>query len=194
MSGLPAPLAVEGRVYRISFARASAPKGAPHLNLVQADGFELILPGVGDRRVLGVGEQDRRAVGVQQREQLQPGPNRRRLREQALRVLRADRLDIGDGAGAQMRQLLLGQFHRGREFGHRSYSSFGGQAQRLSTRPGANFQSRACTFIFLTTLSGWGFATSIDSRPFASSAPSTCMPSASRKLRWNWRAAMPRWM
>ena len=34
---------------------------------------------------------------------------------------------------------------------------------------------------------------SIDNRPFFKSAPITSMPSASTKVRWNWRAAMPRW-
>src|SRR5579875_1541510 len=29
--------------------------------------------------------------------------------------------------------------------------------------------------------------------PLSSAAPSTSMPSASTKQRWNWRAAMPRW-
>src|SRR5262245_22193904 len=37
-----------------------------------------------------------------------------------------------------------------------------------------------------------GRTTSIDNRPFASSAPDTSRPSARTKLRWNWRAAMPR--
>ena len=33
----------------------------------------------------------------------------------------------------------------------------------------------------------------MESSPFFKSAPSTSIPSASTKVRWNWRAAMPRW-
>ena len=47
--------------------------------------------------------------------------------------------------------------------------------------------------IVFTIRSGCGRARSIDSSPFFRSAPSTSMPSASTKVRWNWRAAMPRW-
>ena len=42
--------------------------------------------------------------------------------------------------------------------------------------------------------SGCGRTRSIDNNPFFRSAPDTSMPSASTKVRWNWRAAMPRWM
>jgi len=44
-----------------------------------------------------------------------------------------------------------------------------------------------------TIRSACGRTRSIDSNPFFRSAPSTSMPSASTKVRWNWRAAMPRW-
>ena len=41
--------------------------------------------------------------------------------------------------------------------------------------------------------SACGRTRSIDNSPFFRSAPKTSMPSASTKVRWNWRAAMPRW-
>ena len=40
---------------------------------VQADGLELVFPGVGDRRVAGVGQHDRRSVGGEQREEFEAG-------------------------------------------------------------------------------------------------------------------------
>ncbi len=48
--------------------------------------------------------------------------------------------------------------------------------------------------IVLMTRSGSGLAGSVGSSPFFRSAPSTCIPSASTKVRWKWRAAVPRWM
>ncbi len=54
-------------------------------------------------------------------------------------------------------------------------------------------QSRARMSIRRTTRSGSGRTRSMERRPFERSAPSTSIPSAKRKTRWNWRAAMPRW-
>src|SRR5712671_3483121 len=75
---------------------------------VQAHRFELLAPGVGDRRFAAVGQHDRRAVrGVQRIEQ---GARRklRRLRELLLHVLGADRLDIGEAAAAEQRECFPG--------------------------------------------------------------------------------------
>jgi hypothetical protein len=41
--------------------------------------------------------------------------------------------------------------------------------------------------IVLMTFSGSGLARSIDNSPFFRSAPNTCIPSASTKVRWKWR-------
>src|SRR5260370_38009160 len=59
--------------YRPSVVRQSA------LRSMDADGLELLAPGVGDRRLTAVGQHDRRAVGRVQGEQLHAGVELRRL-------------------------------------------------------------------------------------------------------------------
>jgi len=51
-------------------ARRTTPSAFRFQRSVQADGLQFVLPGVSDRRVLGIGQHDRRAVGAKQREQL----------------------------------------------------------------------------------------------------------------------------
>src|SRR5271166_4310548 len=152
---------------------------------MQADGLQLVLASVGERLVLGIGQHDRRTVGSEQREQFQARAERGRLRKDARNVFRIDRLDIGERAVAKLSELLRRQvkrlFHCGSHL-----PSF----PAVVTSPGAH-QSRAMTWIFLTIRSGCGRMRSIDNSPCARSAPRTCMPSARRKPRWNWRAAMP---
>ena len=70
---------------------------------------ELMLPGVGHRRVLAVGQHDWRAIGRQKGEKLHAGLEALDLREQRQRLFRLDRPDIGDRAFAEMGELVGGQ-------------------------------------------------------------------------------------
>src|ERR1700739_4888818 len=128
-----------------------------------------------------------------QREKLQSRRDLRRLGKQSRYVLGTDLLHIGDMALAKCRQRLGGDafgFKHNTHFTHGLDSSV-----RLSGRVRSSFHySCSLIAIVLTTLSGSGLARSIDNSPFFRSAPSTCIPSASTKVRWKWRAAMPRWM
>src|ERR1051326_7083054 len=65
-------------------------------SLVDAHRLELVAPGVGDGRFTAVRDHDRGAIGGMQREQLSAGFELRRLREHALHVVQADRVDVGD--------------------------------------------------------------------------------------------------
>src|ERR1700676_4864497 len=160
---------------------------------VNADGLQFVAPCIRDRRFAAVGQHDRRAVGGVQCEQLQSRRDLRRLGEQPRHVLGTDLLHIGDMALAQGRQRLQGdalRFKRNITFSH-GLDSF----VRLSGRVRYSFHySCSLIAIVLTILSGSGRARSIDNSPFFRSAPSTNIPSASTKVRWKWRAAMPRWM
>src|SRR6267143_1919 len=160
---------------------------------VNADSLQLIAPCIRDRGFPAVGQHDRRAVGGMECEQLQSRRDLRRLGKQPRHVLRADLFHIGDMALAQGRQRLGGNaciFKYGTSFSHGLDSSV-----RLSGRVRYSFHySCSLIAIVLTTFSGSGRARSIDNSPFFKSAPSTCIPSASTKVRWKWRAAMPRWM
>src|SRR5258708_18616620 len=160
---------------------------------VTADGLQLVAPCVCNRRFPAVGQHDRRAVGGMQREKLQSRRDLRRLGKQPRHVFGADLLYVGDMTLAQMGQRLGRDafgFERNTHFTHGLDSSV-----RLSGRVRSSFHySCSLIAIVLTTLSGSGLARSIDSSPFFRSAPSTCIPSASTKVRWKWRAAMPRWM
>src|ERR1019366_4965079 len=160
---------------------------------VNADGLQFVAPCVGNRRFAAVGQHDRGAVGGMQREQLQSRRDLRRLRKQPRHVLGTDLLHIGDMALAQARQRLGGD---ARGFKHNtSYSHGLDSSVRLSGRVRYSFHySCSLIAIVLTIFSGSGRARSIDNSPFFKSAPSTCIPSASTKVRWKWRAAMPRWM
>src|SRR3978361_1774005 len=117
----------------------------------------------------------------------------RRLGEKPRHVLGTDLFHIGDVAFAQGRQRLGGDvisFVRNVTFSH-GLDSF----CRPSGRVRYSFHySCSLIAIVLTTFSGSCLARSIDSSPFFRSAPSTCIPSASTKVRWKWRAAMPRWV
>src|SRR5258706_5952653 len=159
---------------------------------VHTHGLELVAPGVGNRGFARIGQHDRRTVGGVKRKQLQPRRDLRRLRKQPRHVLGADLLDVGDMAFAHARQRLQGNagFQRNITFSH-GLDSCG----RLSGRVRYSFHySCSLIAIVLTIFSGSGRARSIDNSPFFKSAPSTCIPSASTKVRWKWRAAMPRWM
>src|SRR5471032_3545 len=160
---------------------------------VNAHRLQFIAPGVRDCGFPAIGQHDRRAVGGMQGEQLQSGCDLRRLGKQPRYVLGTDLLHIGDMALAQGCQRLgrdtLG-FKHNTSFSHGLDSSV-----RLSGRVRYSFHySCSLIAIVLTTFSGSGRARSIDNSPFFKSAPSTCIPSASTKVRWKWRAAMPRWM
>src|SRR4051812_35361663 len=139
-----------------------------------------------------------------QREQFQSRREMRRLREKSGHVLGADLLHIGELSLAERGQRLGGHvlgFVRDVTFSH-GLDSF--QKTKRSSpllvpsqigdliRTG--YYSCSLIAIVLTTFSGSGLARSIDNNPFFRSAPFTCIPSASTKVRWKWRAAMPRWM
>ena len=120
-----------------------------------------------------------------------PGPDRGRLRKQPLDVLGTDRLHIGDRAVAEMGEFVRRQAADSCPFALVIFHTFPAALQDPpSTR--TQRQSRAEILIFFTMRSGCGRTRSMESKPWARSAPRTCMPSASRKLRWNCRAAMPR--
>src|SRR5208283_1180645 len=160
---------------------------------VYAHRLELLAHGVGDGGLAAVGEHDRRAVCRVQREQLQPGLDVRHLRKQRVDVLRADRLHIGDLPVAEVSQRFGGYF----DLCHGSTARFrwhGPLAPVPITRwsPFRFPYSDSVMAIDLTTRSGCGRTRSINNNPFFKSALSTSMPSASTKLRWNCRAAMPR--
>ena len=65
-----------------------------------------MLPSVDKSGILRIRQHDRRAVGGEQRKKLECGLDIADLREQALRLFRADRPDVGDRAAAQMRKLF----------------------------------------------------------------------------------------
>ena len=129
-----------------------------------------------------------------QREQLHAGLELRRLREQRVHVLGADRLDVGDLAAAEDGERLLGDistlFVSRPVLSLMALNSFLAFVGRVRT---SGSLRRSLMLIVLTMRAGSGRARSIDSSPFFRSALSTSMPSASTKVRWNWRAAMPRW-
>src|SRR5262249_21335154 len=160
----------------------------PEETSVHADGLELLAPGVGDGRLAAVGEHDRRAVGRVQG--IEQGARRelRGLRELVPDVLGADHLHVGDLAAAQKRKRL------GRDLGFSGGDVVVGHGTRLLSPFNASsptpVQSRSAMLIVFTIRSGSGRARSIDKSPFFKSAPNTSMPSASTKVRWNWRAAM----
>src|SRR6266704_6473624 len=160
---------------------------------VNTDGLQLVAPCIRDRGFPAVGQHDRRAVGGMQGKQLQSRRDLRRLGEQPRHVLGTDLLHIGDMALAQGRQRLGGDaciFEHYITFSHGLDSSV-----RLSGRVRYSFHySCSLMAIVLTIFSGSGRARSIDNSPFFKSAPKTCIPSASTKVRWKWRAAMPRWI
>src|SRR5215831_482777 len=163
----------------------------PEETSVHADGFELLAPGVGDGRLAAVGEHDRRAVGRVQGVEQGARRELRSLRELLPHVLGADHLHVGDLAAAQKRKRL------GRDHGFSEGDVVVGHGTRLLSPFNASsptpVQSRSAMLIVFTIRSGSGRARSIDKSPFFKSAPKTSMPSASTKVRWNWRAAMPRW-
>jgi hypothetical protein len=68
---------------------------------VQRNGFEIVLPGIRDGGVAGVGQHDRRARRRKQREKLQAGGHLRRLREQAADLVGPHGPHIGDLALAE---------------------------------------------------------------------------------------------
>src|SRR5882762_1755188 len=180
----------------ISRGRAPAHRKFPNFaaRSVNADGLQLVAPCVRDRGFPAIGQHDRGAVGGVEREQFQSRRDLRRLGEKPRHVLGTDLLHIGDMALAQGRQRLRGDggggLKRNISFSHGLDSSV-----RLSGRVRYSFHySCSLIAIVLTTFSGSGRARSIDNSPFFKSAPSTCIPSASTKVRWKWRAAMPRWM
>src|SRR6202048_2140032 len=132
-------------------------------------------------------------VGGMQLEQLQARRDLRRLGEEPRHVLGTDLLHIGDMALAQGGQRLGGDAFRLKH--NTSFTHGLDSSVRLSGRVLYSFHySCSLIAIVLTIFSGSGRARSIDNSPFFKSAPSTCIPSASTKVRWKWRAAMPRWM
>src|SRR3977135_216452 len=126
-------------------------------------------------------------------EQLQSRRDFRRLGEQPRHILGTDLLHIGDMAFAPGGQRLGGNAFRLKQntkTTHGLDSSVG-----ISGRVRYSFHySCSLIAIVLTIFSGSGRARSIDNSPVFNPAPSTCIPSASTKVRWKWRAAMPRWM
>src|SRR5215213_3731079 len=165
--------------------------------LVHAHRLELLAPGVRDRSLAAVGQHDRRAVGCVQREQLHAGLKLRRLREHGRHVLGADGLDVSNLAAAKQRQSLRRDFADSDFVGGHGVVLVVSHGPRLLSicdcRVLVASQSLSAMLMVFTTRSGSGRARSIDNSPFFRSAPSTSMPSASTKVRWNWRAAMPRW-
>ena len=107
-----------------------------------------------------------------------PGASSRRLREQRMHVLGAHRPEIGDLAAAEPRESVL------------RHGLDGVVARHFALHPG---QSRDVIGTFRIVRSGSGRTRSIDRSPSFRSAPVTSMPSASTKVRWNCRAAIPRW-
>src|SRR6266550_2438485 len=158
---------------------------------MHAHRFELMAPGVGDGSLAAVGQHDRRAVGGVQRIEQRARRKLRRLGKLLLHVLGADRPDIGDLAAAQERK----PFRRDHLVpGGDMVTSHGTRLlSTLNCRALVEVQSWSRMLIVFTIRSGSGRARSIESSPFFRSAPSTSKPSASTKVRWNWRAAMPRW-
>src|ERR1051326_5483436 len=161
---------------------------------MHADCLQLLAPGIRLRGLAAVGQHDRRAVGGVQCKKLQARFDMRRLRKQCRNVLGTDRLHIGNLSAAQMgeifggnRDFILGTIH---------YVCHGPRLLTLLTAssPCGFHYSHSLIAIDLTMRSGCGRARSIDSNPFFKSAPKTSIPSASTKMRWNCRAAMPRWM
>src|SRR5206468_12404628 len=104
-------------------------------------------------------------------------------------VFGTDLFHIGNMPLAQMGQGLWRDvfgFERHTRVTHGLDSSM-----RLSGRVRYSFHySCSLIAIVLTIFFGSGRVRSIDNSPFSSSAPSTCIPSASTKVRWKWRAAM----
>src|SRR4029079_12059864 len=140
-----------------------------------------------------VGQHDRGAVGGMQGEQFQARRDLRRLRKQSRHVLGTDLLYIGDMALAKMGQRLERNLFRLERHTHITHGL--DSSMRLSGRVRSSFHySCSLIAIVLTTLSGSGRARSIDNSPFFRSAPNTCIPSASTKVRWKCRAPLPRWM
>src|SRR5580704_2268112 len=158
---------------------------------MHAQGLQLVAPGIGDRGLARVGHHDRRAVRGMERKQLQPRSDLRRLRKDGRNVLGTDRLDIGDLAVAEMRKCLR------REMGwtHDRVVIHDTPLLDMPTRSSWARFHHSCSVIaiVLTTRSGSGRTRSMDSNPFLRSAPNTSIPSARTKVRWNWRAAIPRW-
>src|SRR3979490_1507045 len=182
--------------HRIRIWLGAAQRGADNrktLRSVNAHRLQLVAPCIRDRSFAAVGQHDRRAVGGMQCEQLQSRRDFRRLGKQPRHVLGTDLLHIGDMALAQGRQRLGGDaciFEPNVTFSHGLDSSV-----RLSGRVRYSFHySCSLIAIVLTIFSGSGRASSTDNSPFFKSAPNTRIPSASTKVRWKWRAAMPRWM
>src|SRR6185437_468138 len=164
---------------------------------VNANGLKLLAPGVGDSRFTRVGEHHRRAVRGMQDEQLYAGRYLRRLRKQAGDVFGADRLHVSEAAVTEMRERVLRDLRISGGFDHMFVGGHGPRLllYELPVESCYSFRHSSCSeiAIVLTIRSGSGRARSIDSNPFLRSALKTSMPSASTKVRWNWRAAMPRW-
>src|SRR6185437_12096006 len=144
-----------------------------------------------------VGQHHGRAVRGMQNEQLDAGLDLRRLREQAGDIFGADRLHVSKASVAEMRERILRGLRIGSGFDHVFVVSHGPRLllYELPVESCYAFRHSSCSeiAIVLTIRSGSGRARSIDSNPFLKSALKTSMPSASTKVRWNWRAAMPRW-
>src|SRR6185369_9256152 len=159
--------------------------------LMHADGLELLAPGVGDGRFAAIGQHDRRAVGGVQCIEQRARRELRGLRKLPLHVLGADHLHVGDLAAAQKRQRF------GRDHGFWEGDVIVRHGTRLLAASNASspvrVQSVSVMLMVFTIRSGSGRTRSIANSPFLRSALKTSMPSASTNVRWNWRAAMPRW-
>src|SRR4051812_23783475 len=159
--------------------------------LMHADGLELLAPGVGDCRFAAIGQHDWRAVGGVQRIEQRARRELGGLREVPLHVLGADHLHVGDLAAAQKRQCF------GRDHGFWEGDVIVRHGTRLLAASNASspvrVQSVSVMLMVFTIRSGSGRTRSIANSPFLRSALKTSMPSASTNVRWNWRAAMPRW-
>src|SRR5215203_3607375 len=194
--GLVRRIVASRRRPRLRPSRAQPAWEFPRYASVYADGFELVRHRVGDGGFTAVGHQDRRAVSGMQREQMHSRLQLRRLRIELVHVFRTDRLDVGDLSAAENGECLLVHCHFFRfasgslTHGPRLLSGFVGRVRtqvQLSSR-----HSCSAIWIVLMTRAGSGRARSIESSPFFRSAFCTSIPSASTKVRWNWRAAMPR--
>ena len=159
---------------------------------MHADGLELLAPGIGDRRLAAVGQHDRRAVGGVQR-----------IEQRARRELAAP-AEIASARPRSGSSSHRRSCRRREAPAPRARSWVLGEVMLLlvmaldsflllTRRALFGFNHVSVMLIVLTIRSGSGRARSIDNSPFFRSAPKTSMPSASTKVRWNWRAAMPRW-
>src|SRR5689334_9450038 len=147
---------------------------------MNADRFELLAPGVCDRRFAAVGEKDGRPVRGMKRVEKRSWGKLGSLWELPLNILGADRLEIRNLAAAQQGQRLGGDWMQS---GGDIIVCHGTRLLSINASSPVRVQSLSLMLIVLTMRSGSGRARSIDNSPLFKSAPRTSMPSANTKQR-----------